>query len=643
MPFFIFAIFIFFGHFAGAQSFSKDLQQVLKAVNDQKLFQDRQWLKLLHVETDFFGITESQIDSSSFFLSAQGKKNPQAELNATVIAFFNDEKYQDSFNKAQCRFPARYKWLKNKLTATNIQWPDSSCERFEAFAKGLSGNSVALVFSSYYLNNPSSAFGHTFLRINKLASVKDGKRHELLDYGLNYAAETDTNNAFLYGFKGLFGLFPGKYKAIPYYMKVREYNNAESRDLWEYELNLGPEAVSILIAHVWELGPTEIDYWYLTENCSYHMLSLLEAADPHVDVLSSLSRYVIPSDTIRVLWNQNGLVKKYKYRPSGRETFSYRFAGLSEFQRQEVQNLAEQIKFEKDFTFTKSFNEMPSQQKADTIDTAIDFIDYRYSMQMQESGHELNRKLKLLEVRSQIPDEPVRIQMNPSEEKRPHLSHGSRRWGIGIKKSSRNINTSLLSYRFALHDRLDPLLGYPSYSQLSFFDFDFSISKPSVGQSGTDFQLENLSVFELVSASPWSRLQPDHSWRFKIGIERTQNKNFPSTQEAVLRLGGGWTLLSGASDISAHLLAETHFSGAYSENKLWLGVGPHLELHHEWNTYLLSQVSLQYRYDSVGEYGEFVNLSFDTQWSFNKSWGLRASYHNLQFTEDVSLQLFNYY
>ena len=70
------------------------------------------------------------------------------------------------------------------------------------------------------------------------------------------------------------------FHALPYFYKVREYNDYESRDLWEYDLNLSPRAVAMLVAHLWELGSTYFDYFYLSENCSYHSLAVLGVAEP---------------------------------------------------------------------------------------------------------------------------------------------------------------------------------------------------------------------------------------------------------------------------------------------------------------------------------------------------------------------------
>ncbi|WP_291516496.1 DUF4105 domain-containing protein [Bdellovibrio sp. ArHS] len=615
--------------------------RVLQISRSQKLSEDRQWRKLLHFERDTFFVQESQIDSPGFFFSKGGKKDPAAELEATIVAFFQAPP-TDINEHAQCKFPARYRWLKEKLKNQNVPWKDLVCDRYLAFAKGLQGESVSLVFSSYYLNNPSSAFGHTFLRVNKSAGA-DGQRHELLDYGLNYAAESDTNNAFLYGFKGLFGLFPGQFRSIPYYYKVREYNNAESRDLWEYELDIKPAAVEMLIAHVWELGPAQIDYWYLTENCSYHMLSILEAADPQVDVLAHLDHYVIPADTIRVLWTKTSLVKRYKYRPSIRQVYFERGKLLNEEEKNEFAELVHQIRTQDEIYYGPSFQKRSSESQARILDAFIDFIDFQYSKEVQEAGREAQLKMRVLGKRSEISVQPQDIRIDPVPEERPHLAHSSGRWGMGYSQDTADRSWTLLTHRFALHDRLDPAWGYPTYSQITFFDLGFSYGD-SFGDPGEKkFELENFAAFELVSASPWSTLIPDHSWRFKLGVERTRNENFLPTHEGILRLGGGWTFDYGSFDISAQVQGEVHYGPTLSDNKLWGGAGPLVELHYRWNSWWLWQAGLFYRRDSAWDRQDYFRTQIETQYSFSKTWGVRASYRNERFLEETSLQLFNYY
>ncbi len=75
-------------------------------------------------------------------------------------------------------------------------------------------------------------FGHTLLRLDP----KDQQQLNLVSYAVNYAATVAGNDNWSYAWKGLTGQYPGEYYLSPYYRKVKEYGDFESRDLWEYEL-----------------------------------------------------------------------------------------------------------------------------------------------------------------------------------------------------------------------------------------------------------------------------------------------------------------------------------------------------------------------------------------------------------------------
>ena len=71
-----------------------------------------------------------------------------------------------------------------------------------------------------------------------------------------------TDNPIVYSILGTMGGFKGSLVSLPYYYKIREYNDHESRDLWSYELNLSYEEIEVIIDHLWELGQTVFDYYY---------------------------------------------------------------------------------------------------------------------------------------------------------------------------------------------------------------------------------------------------------------------------------------------------------------------------------------------------------------------------------------------
>ncbi len=68
--------------------------------------------------------------------------------------------------------------------------------------------------------------------------------------------------------------------------------------------------------HVWELGPTRFDYYFFDENCAYHLLSLLEVARPGLQLTDRFRWWAIPSDTVRAVTDQPGLLKRVVYRPA---------------------------------------------------------------------------------------------------------------------------------------------------------------------------------------------------------------------------------------------------------------------------------------------------------------------------------------
>jgi hypothetical protein len=618
-------------------SWADSQADVLNWATQEKWHEDLQWRKLLHFEPTLFGSLESQIDGDDFFLNLNGKTDLKSELESTIKAFFaatSVAKDADERTNPICRFPARMIWLKSKAGNRNVKWPDVKCPRYENFFEILKGTGVSLVFSSYYLNNPSSAFGHTFLRLNKAPAV-NGKRFELLDYGLNYAANRGDENAFVYAIKGLFGLGPGSFTTTPYYYKVREYNNAESRDLWEYELNVQPWVANYLIAHFWELSSTRINYWYLTENCSYHMFTLLEAVDTQVDLLSHLKKYVIPSDTVHAVWEKPGFVKSVQFRPSIRTVLAARLEKLTPEEKKEVFYVMDKEKV------SDNFSKLSEISQVNILDAVADFIDfkYAYSVQILDSPA-LKFKNRILAQRSQLQTVSKDIVVKTPELEKPHESHGSRRVGLGYSASKETPNKYLFDYRFALHDMLDPIQGYPEYAKITFFDFNFSAD-----ESSHSVQLEDLTLFEVSAMSPYSDIHKDPSWGFRVASERVRNENcdFCRWNEVTGTFGGTWELADSPLVLFNLGVRGTAAYGDTEKIKWWAGAGPNLQLRVRWTPQLISLVEAWQRWDFQGEERNYFERSFSTQWSWSKDWGVRESYKDYGFDKVSTANLFYYY
>ena len=55
---------------------------------------------------------------------------------------------------------------------------------------------------------------------------------------------------------------------------------------------------------------------FFKENCSYHLLALLDYADPTLHLTDEFLLWTVPADTVRLIASKPGLVSGIAYRPS---------------------------------------------------------------------------------------------------------------------------------------------------------------------------------------------------------------------------------------------------------------------------------------------------------------------------------------
>ena len=233
------------------------------------LYQDRAWLALGHYRQPKFRTKwVSDVDDPSFFLAPTGATNPKAELRASIVALFTES---PRAAQLRCQFPARWHWLQTRLNHFVTSTADG-CEEFERWRDELGATAATLVFPAAYLDSPSSMFGHTLLTLNKSSELDQS---QILSYSVSYAAkrnEDDSELSFIY--RGLVGGYPGETAILPYYLKIREYSEIESRDIWEYRLRLNDEQILQIVRHLWEIKDLRIDYYFFSENCSFRLLAV---------------------------------------------------------------------------------------------------------------------------------------------------------------------------------------------------------------------------------------------------------------------------------------------------------------------------------------------------------------------------------
>jgi len=504
------------------------LAELISKADGLELAGQRQWHTLLHYQPDpLFGVT-SEVDGPNFFTAPNGKKNPVAELNATLVRFFDPPVADPKTDPhAQCRYPARYAWLKEQLGFDPQRLPEQACPQVEGWLATVHAEQVVMVFPSAYLNNPASMYGHTFLRFD------DPEKPSLLDQAVNYAAiVAGDQKGFLYAVRGIFGAYEGHFSVWPYYTKVQEYGEYENRDIWEYTLNLTPEQLRRMLTHIWELRDTYFDYFFFKENCSYHLLALLEAADPSLELTRRFHMYTIPTDTLRLLVNTPGLVSDVDFRPARSTVIRHRRTTMTDH---EV-DLAMQVA-DGHHPAEVAPDDLSPERWTAVLELADDYLLYRESEAEfgQLAPEQAAVKNRILTARSRIGGQGPDVQV-PRPAVAPHEGHRSGRLqaGGGVRFAE---PYRTLQFRAAYHDLMDPDQGYEPNTRLIFFDIEGRYF-PNKERA----ELSRLTVLDIFSLYPWDPLFRSMSWRVNAGWRSMEDRGCPHCSMAHFNFGVGHTV-----------------------------------------------------------------------------------------------------
>ena len=533
------------------------LLQLVARSRELRLAERPEWLKLGHYVPDLAGRgVHSLVDSPEFFHAADAKDDPRAELEGTLAAFFQPLDEHADRQHPQCAFVARYGWLDEALQFERPRMPQPDCRRYREWRAALSAEQLTLVFASAYLNNPSSMYGHTLLRVD--ARGQD-EHTRLLAYAINFAANTDEKNGLVFAVRGLLGGYPGTFSMLPYYLKVREYGDLENRDLWEYELDLTPQEVDRVLAHAWELLPAYFAYYFFDENCSYHLLALLQVARPELQLSAPFRLWALPSDTVREVVRTPGLVKRVVYRPANSTIIERRIAGMTAEERRMARGLG----MGTTSAASAPLGALPPGRAAAVVETGYDYLTYRRASGEHDVADPEALAHELLVARSRIDAPSQAPRIDPGV--RPDEGHGTSRASFGIGRR-RGEAFQELGYRPTYHDILDEDAGYVRGAQIEFFDM--RVRRYERGAT----RLESFTPIDIFSLSPRDEFLHAKSWGVSAGWRRMflDNGREPLVGVVDAQAGGTWsapggTLLYALAQASArahHDLAHGYALGA---------------------------------------------------------------------------------
>ena len=595
-----------------------------------KLASEREWHLLLHYRQNLFGGHTSEQDDPGFFMSPDGKTDPQAELNATLKQFFSEDLVGRSKQPAQCAFIARYHWLRERLQFDDSRLPKMACERFDRWFNEFEAQSITLIFPSAFLNNPASMFGHTFLRIDQKGQTEQTR---ILAYTINYAAYVPPDAGIAYPILGIFGGYSGYFSTYPYYLKVQEYRDIENRDIWEYRLNFSEYQVRRLLMHSWEFGNASFDYFFFKENCSYHLLALLDYADPTLHLTDEFLLWTVPADTVRLIASKPGLVSDIAYRPSRSNVIRRKRESLPASERE----LALRITQDLGELTSPAFVQLGLTKQTFLLDLASDYLRYRIETTDSPPPELKERNRAVLTARSQL-----RI---PSEEfkvvpfaKQPELGHKTSRAGVGA--GWRNDDSfEEVSVRAGYHDLLDPEVGYTPDAQIEIA----SLTARHYNRADQT-RIERATLANVLSLSPIDSVFHSPSWKINMGMNTIRFGDCQLCSNGVLNGGIGAAMESHwlkREVLFAFAEAEANYSRAYEEDHRVGGGGTAgllADLTDRWKL-MASGTYLRY---ALGDKSDDFRWFVGQRYTLSQNWALRLEYNHRDHDNDVvfSMQAF---
>ncbi|MHC6185571.1 Lnb N-terminal periplasmic domain-containing protein [Acinetobacter sp. X9] len=570
------------------------IQKYWLIAEQQNLDQDITWQRLMYANKN----QKSEVTYSGYFLSENGKNNLKEELKADISALFMPAQDNQSI---RCKFPARSQWLMQKVGIQESELPQVKCTEFENWIGQIKPHKATLIYATDFMGNPSSMFGHTLLRLDP----KDQQQLNLVSYAVNYAATVAGNDNWSYAWKGLTGQYPGEYSLMPYYRKVKEYGDFESRDLWEYELNLSSEETRFLVSHIWEMQHVSFPYYFVSDNCAYRLLGLVDLVKPESNLQEKFTYASIPMETIKSM-QQQGLTKAPVYRPA-LETQLLSQAHQHGASLAKVAHQIAMLPIQQSSQILKSFTE---QDQAKILEMAYDDLYLQFIGRKVEESIAQPQLRQLLALRSQIDlDKQRQEPKRPAKE--PTQGHNARNFSVkaGEVQGDKFIE---LGHRQAYHDLIDPQGGYRAGTQLLFLN-------GNAQWRDDHLKLERLDLLEVNSYNPIQPFKTPLSWGFNLGWrqEAIHDGSFSEDKQhgvASFNAQVGYSLADYGRKHICYGQVQTYVQTGSNLDKGWrVGMGPTLGCMNQWFERFNSVVQIELPY---WEDQNQWNLRVNTQWQY---------------------------
>lgn len=605
----IFSVLLSFGLSSVAYAASTDFTTIEKyqqLAEQKQLSQQTAWQRLFYANAQ----GQSEVRYDGFFLSKHGQSDLKQELDANIAALFETAAPNQSI---QCRFPARSQWLVQQLNIAKEELALANCPELDEWIGQIKPYKATLIYATDFMGNPSSMFGHTLLRLDP----KDQKQLNLVSYALNYAATVQGSEGWSYAWKGLTGQYDGEYSLMPYYRKVKEYGDFESRDLWEYELALTPEETRFLVQHIWEMKHVKFPYYFISDNCAYRLLGLIDIVRPELNLQQQYKVTSIPVETLKTV-QEHELIQDVHYRPA----LETQLLAQARQHGQHLAKTAHQLTSLNVDDMSALLAKYDAHDQAKILEMAYDDL-YLVLISRKIEAKQAQPKLRqILSLRSQLNIEKQRTEVDRPRSD-PTQGHHAKNISVSMGEVQGQ-KFSTLNVRQAYHDLLDPQGGYRTGTQLNFLDVGIQYRED-------ELKLEHFDVLSVNAYNPITSFKMPLTWGFNFGWqqESVHQGQFSESQQhgvAVLKTQFGYSIADANRQHLCYAQVQPQIQAGQFLDQGWrVGLGPTVGCQNMWSDRFnsLLQVELPYWEDTHQwnlRLNTGLNYAFDAQNSFRFEW-----------------------
>lgn len=590
---------------------TSNIEDYLEKADSLQLAKQTTWQRLMYADAS----GKSEVRYKGYFYHENGQNHPQQELKRNIEELF---KADTSNASIRCRFPARSQFLIQALNIPEQELGKAECTELKEWLGQIKPYKATLIYATDFMGNPSSMFGHTLLRLDP----KDQAELNLVSYALNYAATVEGEQSWSYAWKGLTGQYPGEYSLMPYYRKVKEYGDFESRDLWEYELSLNPEQTEFLVKHIWEMKHVQFPYYFVQDNCAYRLLGLIDLVRPDLNLKQQFKAVAIPVETVKAM-DEVQLIKDVVYRPA----LETQLLAQSRQHGHALAKVAHHIAMSDPQQHQKLLEPLDQVDRAKVLEMAYDDLYLHFTAAKIDPKIAQPRLRQILVLRSQIALDKQRIDVT-TPKTNPVQGHDARNISVHIGEVQGDSFVEI-GHRQAYHDLIDPQGGFRVGTQLKFWD-------GSIQYRNGDLKLEHFDFLSVNAYNPISAFKTPLSWGFDLGWQQEaldQDGQFSEDEQhgvTSLKTQMGYSWTNSAREHICYAQMQTQLQAGTALEQGWrVGMGPAVGCQNIWTDQInsLIQIELPYWHDS--QQWQFKSHS-QVQYAFNAQNAVRLSWQYQQ-------------